>query len=345
MADDDGTSLLTYALKFRSYDIVGLLLEYGANIDLVDPRGISARAYAQSSLLIDRPIQRPPWSADIGFNIDELGVHNDLCFTSLHYVVIGLEKADLRQQLRLHGVNVDSADAFGRSPLHWAVITGDINAVEALIEYGASTTCVDKQQMTPLHAVYLAPPSSQVRCGRLLVDSGADVDALDAWKRTPIRIAAGFNNTSLEFLKMLVQKGADINHEYGNTPILEAIYHNKPQKLRMLLEHGANIDEPFELKPGRPPRSGPIHLLDFIAWYGGTEIMSVIEEELCFHCHLSYPRDNVKESRDFRLANGRKAGEKECEAFGRILSRLQLDDENGASNAADFFDAQEEIYS
>jgi hypothetical protein len=315
----------------------------------------SVRAYAQSSLLIDRPIQRPLWSADLGLNIDELGFHDDLRFTPLHYVVIGLEKADLRQQLRLNRVHMDSADAFGRSPLHWAVITGNINAVEALIEYGASTTCVDKQGMTPLHAVYLAPSSSQVQCGRLLVDSGADVNALDAWKRTPIRIAAGFNNTSLEFLNMLIQKGADINcrdiygqnallksiqgkkeatqlllyhradaearDKYGNTPVLEAIYRDRPQWLQMLLEYGAKINEPFELRPGRSPRSGPIYLLDFVAWYGGTEVMRVIEDMLDYHHQLSYPRDNVEEFRDFRLANGREAGEKECEAFRRILSR------------------------
>ncbi|KAI0188936.1 ankyrin repeat-containing domain protein, partial [Xylaria flabelliformis] len=382
MADDDGTPLLTYALKFRSYDIVGLLLEYGANLDLVDPRGIhylidnsSARAYAQSSLLMDRPIQRPLWSAYIGFNTNELDVHNDLCFNPLHYIIIGLEKADLRQQLRLNRAYVDSADAFGRSPLHWAVITGNVNAVEALIEYGASTTCVDKQQMTPLHAVFLAPSSVQVQCGRLLVDAGADVNALDAWERTPIRIAAGFNRISLEFLSMLVQHGADIDRrdiygqspllksiqgtkeatqlllyhganaeardEYGNTPILEAIYRDKPCRLRILLEHGAKIDEPFELKPGRPARSGPIHLLDFIAWYGGIEVMRVIEEMLdCFY-NLCYPNETVEASRDFRLANGRKAGEKEFEAFVRILSKLQLNNDSQDSDAESYSDAHE----
>lgn len=89
----------------------------------------------------------------------------------------------------------------------------------------------------------------------------------------------------------------------------------------MLLEHGVNIDEPFELKPGRSARSGPIHLLDFIAWYGSTEVMRVIEERLDCRLHLSYPTDSVEGSRDFRLTNGRKAGEKECEAFRRISSR------------------------
>ena len=203
----------------------------------------SARAYARSSLLVDRPVQRPLWSARIGFNSDELGAHNDLRFTPLHYVVIGLEKADLRQQLRLNRVNMDSADAFGRTPLNWAVIAGNISAVEILIEHGASTTCVDKQKMTPLHAVYLAPSSSQAQCGQLLVDYGADVDALDAWKRTPIRIAAGFNNASPEFLNMLIQKGAGINRGdvYGQSALLRSIQGRK-ETTQLLLYHGADTE-------------------------------------------------------------------------------------------------------
>lgn len=261
---------------------------------------------------------------------------------------------------------MDSADAFGRSPLHWAVMTGNIRAVEELIEYGASTTCVDKQQMTPLHLVYLAPPSSQAQCSWLLLASGANINALDAWNRTPMRIAVGFKKISLEFLDMLVQKGADINRRdiygqsallksiqgreevtqlllhhgadidardiYGNTPVLEAIYRDKPKRLRMLLEHGARIDEPFELKPGRSARSGPINLLDYVAWYGDTAVMRVIEETPDCRNNLSYPIDSVETSRDFRLANGLKAEEEECEAFSRILPRISTAHSQNKSN-------------
>ncbi|CZR68457.1 uncharacterized protein PAC_18356 [Phialocephala subalpina] len=358
MADDDGTSLLIYALKFRSHEIVGLLLDYGANPHLSDPRGISACAYAQSSLLIDRPSQRPVWSAKMDLTMHEPSITDDLCFTPLHHVVIGLKQADLRQQLNITTMYIKTPDSFGRSLLHWAVIMGDSTDVEALLDHGASPTCVDREQMTPLHDIHLAPPSSQAQCGRLLLGAGAEVDALDFWGRTPLRIAVGYNSISLDFLTLLINKGADVNRRdlysqgpllksiqgrkeitrlllkhgadtaasdgYGNTPVLEAIYRNKPQQLQLLLEHGAKTNEYFELKPGRRARDGQIHLLDFVAWYGSVEIMRILEDSPTQHYHLSQPLDTFEQYRDFRLVNGRKAEVAEHEAFLRLLSKMEF---------------------
>jgi ankyrin repeat protein len=151
----------------------------------------SACAYAQSSLLIDRPSQRPPWLAQMDLTINEPSVTDDLHFTPLHHVVIGLEQADLRQQLRISEIDINTPDSFGRSPLHWAVIMGNSAAVEALLHHGIPPTSMDREQMTPLHDIFLSPPSSQAPCARLLLGAGAEVDALDAWGKTPLRIAVG----------------------------------------------------------------------------------------------------------------------------------------------------------
>lgn len=112
--------------------------------------------------------------------LDEPSVTDDLCFTPLHHIVIGLEQADLRQQLRLNSIYVNTLDSMGRSPLHWATIMGNSAAVGVLLEHGASPTIKDKEKMTPLHNIFLAPPSSQKQCGQLLLDSGAEVNALDS---------------------------------------------------------------------------------------------------------------------------------------------------------------------
>ncbi|KAH7236676.1 hypothetical protein BKA59DRAFT_405455 [Fusarium tricinctum] len=382
LADDDGTSLLIYALKFRSHDAVELLLEYGASLDLVDPRGIligdsSARAYGQSSLLIDRPKRRPAWSARIEFNSGEPGFINDLHFTPLHYIITGLERADLDQQLRLNRSYLDTPDCFGRSLLHWAVIMGNYSATEALLRNGASPNTVDKEQMTPLHDMFLCPSSSQVQCSQLLLDAGANVDSLDAWKRTPLRIIVGYGSANQDFLRLLLARGADIKCSdmygqspllksiqgalettqlllshgadteardiYGNTPILEAIYRDKPEKVRMLLEHGAKITEPFELKPGRRARDGPIHFLDFVLWYGNIEVMRVAEEIVLAnpHCRLCYLTDKFGDFQKIRRANGRKSGEEEFETFSRILSKLQPRTDSQDNEAEIFFDAHD----
>ncbi|KAI0543170.1 ankyrin repeat-containing domain protein [Xylaria digitata] len=165
--------------------------------------------------------------------------------------------------------------------------------------------------MTPLHAVYLAPSSSQAQCGRLLVDSGADVDALDAWGRTPIQIAAGFNNTSPEFLTMLIQKGANINRrdiygqsallksiqgrkeatelllyhgadteardEYGNTPILEAIYRDRPLMSRRSASYRGRI---VLLLSGLLMCVISISLFEQITLYSGVDHVTIGSEDL-----------------------------------------------------------------
>jgi ankyrin repeat protein len=350
----------------------------------------SACAYAQSSLLTSRPSQRPSWLTQMDLTLDEPSVTDDLCFTPLHHVVIGLEQADLRQQLRLNSIYINTLDSIGRSPLHWASIMGNSAAVSVLLEHGASPTTKDKEQMTPLHDIFLAPSLTQKQCAQLLLDSGAEVNALDFWERTALRIAVSYQSISLDFLEMLIDKGADVNCRdmyqqspllksiqgsreatqlllshgadtelpdiYGNTPVLEAIYRENPERLQLLLEHGANINRDFQLKPGRRARDGLVHLLDFVVWYGNVEIMRIIEESIVYPFQLSHPVDNLEQFQNFRLANGRKAGGEEQDAIARILSKIVVanapgsyfssrgvdsDDEKDDCNNEIFVDAQE----
>ena len=293
---------------------------------------------------------------------DDPSITDDLCFTPLHHIVIGLEEVDLHQQLRMNKNDIGVPDSFGRSPLHWAVIMGNSTAIEILLEHGANANSVDKEQMTPLHDAYLAPVSSQAQCGQILLDAGAKVDAIDFWERTPLRIAVGYPGISLGFLNVLLEKGADVNRndiysqspllksirgreatlqlllnygadaeardEFGNTPVLESIYRNKPRQLQILLEHGATTNEYFELKPGRRARDGQVHLLDFMVWYGTVEMMQNLQDSAERYYHLLRPLDSLEQYRDFRLANGRKTGIGEFEAFGRMLSKMGLSPES-----------------
>lgn len=155
----------------------------------------------------------------------EMSITDDLCFTPLHYVVTGLEKADLFQQLRLNKSCINTLDSLGRSPLHWAVMKGNPSAVEALLAHRASPRSLDKERMTPLHDICHAPRSSQIHCARLLINAGADVDATDNWGRAPLRIAVAFPSTSHEFVQLLIEKEAAVNVSdiYNQTPLLKSI--------------------------------------------------------------------------------------------------------------------------
>lgn len=236
----------------------------------------SAAAYAQSNFLINQSVQRPAWSSHLDTMLKEYNITDDLCFTPLHYIVLELEQADLRQQLRLNNTIIDTPDILDRSPLHWAVLLGNTTAVETLLELRASPSTMDREQKTPLHDISLSPPLSQASCGQLLLNAGAEVDDFDAWERTPLLIAAPFENVNGKLLKMLLARGADVkiqniyqqsplfksirgshdttelflNHRadievrdtYGNNAMTEAVYLDKPERLRLLLDNGAKTN-------------------------------------------------------------------------------------------------------
>jgi ankyrin repeat protein len=291
-------------------------------------------------------------------SIAELSVTDDLCFTALHHVVIGLEKADLYQQLRLNNNCINKPDSLGRIPLHWAVIQGKSNAVQALLAHGAFPNCEDKEGMTPLHGLNLAPHCSQVDCALLLIEAGADVDALDVWGRTAFRIAVAFPTTDLKLVEILIEKGADVNvrdiydqtpllksirgdskttqlmlnngaevgvrNMYGNTPLSDAIYQNRPDQVQTLLEYGARTSEFLHLQPGRRARDGLINILHFTAWYGGIEVMQALEGTRHNICVSPRPIDDFDDHRNFRLAHGLENVSRDREAFAHLLSTVRL---------------------
>jgi hypothetical protein len=59
----------------------------------------------------------------------EMNITDNLCFTLLHNIVIGLVKAGLYQQLRLNNSFINTLDSLGRSPLYEAAIQRNTSAV------------------------------------------------------------------------------------------------------------------------------------------------------------------------------------------------------------------------
>ena len=86
---------------------------------------------------------------------------------------------------------------------------------------------------TPLH---LAAYGDNMELAKLLIDSGADLEAKNENGETPLHLAAWGDN--IEIAKFLIDSGADVNAKtnYGFTPLHRAY----SQKMKALLrEHGA----------------------------------------------------------------------------------------------------------
>ena len=136
--------------------------------------------------------------------------------------------------LRDNGAHPNVTGQTRRSPLHAAALEGDFVMVQVLLEYKADVNARDLLDDTSLHLVSqgqsgrpnLGPSLAKV--ARLLLEHGADVNALGHGRSTPLQLAT--QNGRVEVVRVLLEHGADVGAETGveNTEIM-----------KLLSEHGA----------------------------------------------------------------------------------------------------------
>ena len=111
-------------------------------------------------------------------------------------------------QLLRDGASVHERDpSNGYSPLHWAANNArDVSHLlmwRALIRGGADVNALDDERATPLHRASI---NNCLAMAELLVESGASIDARDAHGFTPLMYAARFARVDTGL--MLLQRGA-----------------------------------------------------------------------------------------------------------------------------------------
>jgi len=133
----------------------------------------------------------------------------------------------------------------GQTPLHWSVVEGNNDITKLLLGKGANLEAADFLGMTPLHllsAVYYLDRTSTLL---LLLEKGAQVNTVDKNGATPLHTAA--ENNYAPFVKVLLEHGADIemkHKKYSTTPLHTAVLSWKSgiETMRILLAAGANIN-------------------------------------------------------------------------------------------------------
>ena len=91
-------------------------------------------------------------------------------------------------------IDVDSRGDKGQSPLHWMATLGDAVGISLLVEAGANINAMDIKGNTPLHEAVMCRQTSAVR---LLIEQGADALLKNEAGFTPLDIAKsdGFGPT------------------------------------------------------------------------------------------------------------------------------------------------------
>lgn len=124
--------------------------------------------------------------------------------TSLHSACANGNAAIVKELLKFKS-KLDVLTAKGHTPLHLAVYSGSLDCVALLIKYKADVNVASKTEKNT--ALHIACQRGFGKISEFLIQSGADVHALNVLKRTPLHCAAELGRVDLGLL--LLRNGAD----------------------------------------------------------------------------------------------------------------------------------------
>ena len=129
----------------------------------------------------------------------------------------------------------------GRNLLN-AVNQGSESLVRQLLENGADAKMTDDCGISILtYATTASRPSIM----KLLIDAGADVNAVDrSIYKVPFAIAVNTTDPEDRYAvaKVLIDAGANLNVGYGKTPLMQAVSEEDIRLVDLLISSGANVN-------------------------------------------------------------------------------------------------------
>jgi ankyrin repeat protein len=130
-------------------------------------------------------------------------------------------------------------DESGWTLLHLAAFHGDYRTSELLVEAGADVNAVCESGTTPLHKATVIGSEGSEKVVELLIAHGAKVNVEDQGGNTPLHESAwrGYEH----IVTLLLSHGADVNarDRLGKTPLDLAVANARRVVVENLLRHGA----------------------------------------------------------------------------------------------------------
>lgn len=203
--DNSGRTPLHYAVEHSSEEIVQILLNRSAIITIRD---------SQDNL----PLDSAKLSQISDCLLDQLGDINAKGMdgkTLLHFVCdADSSEPESAQRLLRKGANVSATDSMRRSPLFYASRSDFKEIRRILYENGASVLVVDKCSDTLLHLIEVTSDELEY-----YLKEGADINAANYFKETPLHFAAKhLNDDNIELL-LSKEANSSVADRVGLTPL------------------------------------------------------------------------------------------------------------------------------
>jgi len=123
--------------------------------------------------------------------------------------------------------------------LHWAARFDSVESAKVLIEYGADVNAVNRHGETPLHQ---CSRFDAVSTAQMLLRKKANVNARDDADWTPLHLASNYDNPKV--VRVLLRKGAFVNAktDEDRTALHWAVVLGNFEVVKVLLDFNANTD-------------------------------------------------------------------------------------------------------
>ena len=337
--DKDGNQPLHLACSRLHSETCSLLVSHGANRTSLNKQQKQPVELANESVMMNFKVEKSNHALHIASRngdtqtvqllVDcgaDVNVLNEDGQTPLHTAAGGWEDCpELCSVLLKHNAKIDAVDKGGNQPLHLACSRLHSETCSLLVSHGANRTSLNKQQKQPVelanesvmmnfkveksnHALHIASRNGDTQTVQLLVDCGADVNALNKDGQTPLHTAAGGWEDCPELCSVLLKHNAKIDavDEDGNQPLHLAWKRGHTRTSRLLLSNGADVNA--------LDKDG-LTLLHTVAggWQDCPELCSillkhnakidVVDKDGNQPLHLAWKRGHTKTSR-LLLSNG-----------------------------------------
>ncbi|XP_076859056.1 protein TANC1 isoform X2 [Brachyhypopomus gauderio] len=280
VVSENSMTPLGYAAAAGHLGLVSLLCKRGAKADHVDKSGQSALVHAalRGHPDIIQHLLEQPWAHREQQH--ELDLKNKALQQALIAAASMGHTQVVRGLLALNNelvVQIDAHDTlWGETALTAAAGRGKMEVCGYLLEQGAHVQQVNRRGMC---ALFCAVRQGHWQIADVLLQHGADVNSSDKQGRTLLMVAACEGHLST--VDFLCSKGASLTSvdKEGLTPLSWACLKGHKNVVEFLVEKGAVLDHSD--KNGRTP-------LDLAAFYGDADIVHYLVEKGAVIEHVDY---------------------------------------------------------
>ena len=243
--DRTGQTALHYASLEGKLDVVQDLLALGANPAIEDNNGRTPLAIARQS---GQPLVASVLKGEIIDQEIDPSLMLDAGVTPI-WLLAKMGRSDIVKQAITAGrSDIDEKEpGTDRTAIHFAAVEDHVETLRLLLENtNLSPSPLDAYKRTPLH---LAALNGRLKVAELLLSRDPDVDCKDQWGCTPLYLTRlEENQTPDRFLiaAALVEAGANTKFANIQKTLFAALQSGKRVAVKILLEAGADVLAPDE---------------------------------------------------------------------------------------------------